>query len=82
MIVMKKVKIYITDDCAYCLTLEKFLRENNIQFESINISENKEEISAVIRKSGEKQVPIVEIGKEIIIGFDKERICELLSIDH
>ena len=78
---MKKVKIYIDDDCAYCFALGEFLKENNIQFESINISENKERVSEVIRKSGEKQVPIIEIGKEIIIGFNKERICQLLNID-
>lgn len=79
---MKRVKIYINDDCAYCFTLEEFLRENNIQFEAINISKDKEKISEVIKKSGEKQVPIIEIGKEIIIGFNKERICQLLNINN
>jgi len=79
---MKKVKIYINDDCAYCFTLEEFLKENNIQFESINISKHKERLSDVIKKSGEKQVPIIEIDKEIVIGFNKERICRLLNINN
>jgi glutaredoxin 3 len=77
-----KVKIYVNDDCVYCFTLEEFLRENNIEFESVNISKNKDGIEEIIKKSGEKQVPIIEIDKEIVVGFNKERICELLGINN
>jgi len=33
----------------------------------------------MIVKSGQKTVPVVEIGGEIIIGFDKAKIEELLK---
>ena len=34
----------------------------------------------MIKKSGQMGVPVIEIDKEIIIGFDEEKIAELLKI--
>ena len=34
----------------------------------------------MIEKSGQMGVPVVEIDDKVIIGFDKEKIVELLNI--
>lgn len=75
-----KIKIYTTPSCTYCYTLEEFLREKNIIFENIDISQDERTREEIIKKSGQMGVPVVEIGKKIIVGFDREKICKLLNI--
>lgn len=41
-----KIKVYTTDNCAFCFTLKEFLKEKNIEFEEIDISQDeKKEMS-------------------------------------
>ncbi len=77
---MPKIKIYSTPTCPYCFTLKEFLKEHNIEFEDVNILEDKEAQKEMREKSGQMGVPVVDIDGEIIIGFDKEKICRLLGI--
>ncbi|MBZ1345487.1 MAG: glutathione S-transferase N-terminal domain-containing protein [Candidatus Nealsonbacteria bacterium] len=74
------VKIYSTPSCYYCLTLKEFLKENNIEFEEIDVSKEKKAQEEMIEKSGQMGVPVVEIEGEIVVGFDREKICQLLNI--
>jgi len=66
--------------CPYCVTLKEFLKENNIEFEDIDVSQDKAALDEMVEKSGQMGVPVVEIDNQIIIGFDKEKITKLLNI--
>jgi len=74
------VKIFTTPSCPYCVTLKQFLKDHNIEFEEINVAENKEAREEMIQKSGQMGVPVLEIDGEIVVGFDKEKISQLLGI--
>ncbi len=74
------VKVYSTPMCPYCVTLKQFFKEHNIEFEDIDVSQDKKASDEMIEKSGQMGVPVVEIDGEIIIGFDKEKIVKLLNI--
>jgi glutaredoxin-like YruB-family protein len=74
------VKVYTTPICPYCLTLKAFLEKNNIEFEEIDVSQDKKAQEEMIEKSGQMGVPVIEINGEIVVGFDKEKICKLLNI--
>lgn len=75
-----KIKVYSTLSCPYCITLKEYLKEKSIEFEDINVAEDKEAAKEMIEKSGQMGVPVSEINGEIIIGFDKEKINQLLGI--
>jgi len=77
---MAKVRVFSTQFCPYCVTLKEFLKEYNIEFEDIDVSENRSGLEEMVRKSGQMGVPVVEIGDKIIIGFDREKISLLLGI--
>jgi glutaredoxin 3 len=78
---MAKVKVYSTKFCPYCVTLKQFLEKHNVEFEEIDVSENKEAQEEMIEKSGQMGVPVAEIDGEIIIGFDRGKISKLLNIE-
>lgn len=75
----KKIKIYTTEYCIYCKMAKEFFAKKNLIYEEFNVSENIEKRNEMIEKSGQMGVPVIEIGNEIIIGFDKARISELLK---
>ena len=75
-----KVRVFSTKMCPYCVTLKQFLKEHNIEFEDIDVSQDKQALDEMVKKSNQMGVPVVDIDGEIVVGFDKEKICELLNI--
>ena len=74
------VKIYTTPACPYCYTLMEFLKEKGIEFEEIDVSKDEKARDEMIKKSGRLEAPIIEIDGQIVVGFDKEKISNLLGI--
>ena len=74
------VKVFSTVSCPYCITLKEFLKEKGVQFEEIDVSEDEKAQEEMIEKSGQMGVPVIEIDDQIVVGFDKEKICKLLNI--
>jgi glutaredoxin-like YruB-family protein len=74
------VKIYSTPTCVYCKTLKEYLKKNNVSFEDIDVSKDEKQLQTMIKQSGQMGVPVVDIDGEIIVGFDKVKIDNLLKI--
>lgn len=78
---MKKVKIFTTPTCVYCNHAKEFFKENNIKFEAVDVSKDKNAAKEMIEISGQRGVPVILIeGHEPIIGFDQEALEEALDI--
>lgn len=77
---MKKVTIYSTPTCGYCKLAKEFFKENDIAYEEFDVSENEEKRNEMIEKSGQMGVPVIYVDDEMIIGFDKEKLSELLGV--
>ncbi len=76
----KKVIVYSTPTCPWCIRVKQFLNENNIPFENIDVSSDQAKAQEMINKSGQMAVPVLDIEGEIIVGFDKERIIQALGL--
>jgi glutaredoxin-like YruB-family protein len=76
----KSVTVYTTPTCTWCNTLKIYLRRNGIRFTEIDVSADQSAAEELIRRSGRQGVPQTDIGGEIIVGFDKGRIDNLLDI--
>ena len=77
---MAKVIIYTTPTCIYCQMTKKFFKDNNIVYEEKDVSTDEKARDEMIEKSGQLGVPMINIDGNIIIGFDKEKLSELLGI--
>jgi len=75
----KKVKLYGLPTCPICRRTKKYFADEGIDYEYLDVSANHDFAKEMIIKSGQKSVPVIEIGGEIIIGFDKTKIEELLK---
>lgn len=77
---MKNVKIYSTPTCPYCIRAKQFLKDNNVEFENIDVSSDQQKAEEMVKISGQMGVPVLDIEGEIIVGFDKEAIKKVLGI--
>lgn len=76
----KSVKVYSTSTCSWCIRTKQFLKENNIDFENLDVSGDQLAADEMMAKTGQMGVPVLDIDGEIIIGFDKERIMLALGL--
>lgn len=76
----QEVKVFSTPACPYCVTLKKFLNENEVKFEEIDVSQNQEALEEMKEKTGQMGVPVIEIGEQVIVGFNKQKIKQLLDL--
>jgi glutaredoxin-like YruB-family protein len=77
---MPKIKVYSTPACPFCHLAKEFLKEKGFEFEEIDVSKDETKAKEMIQKSGQMGVPIIEIDEQIVVGFDKKKIEELLGL--
>ncbi|PIQ89105.1 MAG: NrdH-redoxin [Candidatus Omnitrophica bacterium CG11_big_fil_rev_8_21_14_0_20_42_13] len=74
------VTVYSTPSCPYCIKVKEFLKQNGIEFQNIDVSQDHAQAEEMVRKSGQMGVPVIDIDGKIIIGFDKGKIKQALDI--
>ena len=67
---MKKVIIYSTRICPYCMRAKNFLDKKEIPYEDIMVDENPDQLQIMMEKSKRQSVPQIFIGDCHIGGFD------------
>ena len=76
----KQVTIYTTPTCHFCQMSKEFFKENNIPYTEYNVAADMEKRQEMIDKSGQMGVPVIYVGDDMIIGFDKKRLMETLGL--
>ena len=78
--IMTTVTLYTTPTCAYCHMAKDYFKEHNIAYEEKDVTVDIPAQEAMIEKSGQMGVPVIDVGGEIVIGFDRVRLGELLGV--
>jgi glutaredoxin 3 len=74
------IKVYSTPTCPYCDLLKDYLKDNNVEFEVVDLSQDEKAAQYIMEKTGKMAVPVTEIDEEIIVGFDRAKISQVLGI--
>ena len=77
---MQNVTIYSTPSCHFCHLAKDFFIANGIVYTEYNVGSDLEKRKEMIEKSGQMGVPVIIIGDEMIVGFDKPQIAKLLGL--
>ena len=75
---MKNVEIYTSDTCIQCIKAKEYLKNKGINFKEYNISKDLEAKRELI-KMGYMAIPVILIDKEQVLGFDLNKIENLLQ---
>lgn len=74
------IKVYTTNTCPWCTKVKGYLKKNRIDFEEVNVGLDRAGAMEMVRKSGQMGVPVVDINGSIVVGFDKNKIDDLLGL--
>ena len=77
---MKNVTIYSTPSCHFCHMAKDFFKASNVAYTEFNVAGDPEKRKEMIEKSGQMGVPVILIGDEMVIGFNKSKITQLLGL--
>jgi glutaredoxin 3 len=76
----KTVTIYSTPTCHFCQMAKEFFQANNVQYVEHDVAADPAMRAEMIDKSGQMGVPVITIGQDLVVGFDRRRLMELLGI--
>lgn len=76
----KNVTIYSTPTCHFCEMSKDFFKENGVNYTEYNVASDLERRQEMIQKSGQMGVPVIFVGDELVVGFDKEKLSSLLGV--
>jgi glutaredoxin-like YruB-family protein len=76
----KKVTIYSTPVCHFCHMAKEFFVANNITFTEHDVATNMEKRQEMVDLTEQMGVPVIQIDDDIVVGFDEEKVKELLGV--
>lgn len=75
---MTEIEVYTTPSCPYCTKLKNWLDEEDIEYDSFDLSQNRQKAQELIQKTGKRGVPqtLIKDGddEKAVIGFQPEKI--------
>ena len=72
--------MYTTPTCVYCREAKEFFKEHNVEYEEKDVVQDEQARNDMIQKSGQMGVPVIDVNGEIVIGYNKKKLVELLGI--
>jgi len=77
---MKKVIIYSTPTCHFCVMAKDYFKDNNVSYEEFDVASLADKRKEMMEKSGQLGVPVILVGDDVVVGFNKSRLARLLEI--
>lgn len=76
----KKIIIYSTPTCAYCVMAKEFFKKNGIEYTEYDVAEDEKAREEMFEKSHQMGVPVIDIGGEIHVGFNRAELEKALGL--
>jgi len=73
------VSVYSTPACAYCSKVKDYFRERKVRFVDYDVSRDERKAEEMIHKSRQMGVPVIDFNGTIVVGFDKNRLDQLIA---
>lgn len=67
---MKKIIIYTTNVCPYCVRAKALFDRKNLKYEEVNVEEQQERDKMIVKAGGRRTVPQIFIGSVHAGGCD------------
>ncbi len=80
----KKVTIYTTNTCAYCVMVKKFLSSKGQTYEEVNLDQDPSRQKEALDISGALTVPVTVVTKEdnsneVVVGYNLSKLAPAIA---
>lgn len=66
--------VYSASWCAFCHMAKEYLKGLKVPFKDVDVEHDHTAAMYIMQKTGQAGIPVLEIGDETIIGFDRPKI--------
>lgn len=73
------VTVYTTQTCSYCAMLKKYLTLKNIDFETVDVTNDAEKRQELLDKTGMMSVPVTQKDDQYVVGWNIPKLTQLLA---
>ena len=79
------VHLYALSTCPYCRMTRKYLDEHGVAYDltEVDLLEGDAKdtaVAEVVRLSGGKSFPVLDVDGQVVVGFNKGRITQVLGL--
>ncbi|HOJ50268.1 MAG TPA: Uxx-star family glutaredoxin-like (seleno)protein [Spirochaetota bacterium] len=71
--------IYTTPTCPYCVKAKDYLKKLGVSIKEYDVSKDPIKAQEMVQKSGQMGVPVIVLKGQVIVGFNKPKIDQLLN---
>ncbi len=75
-----RVIVFSTPTCPHCRSAKRYLRKKGIRFRNVDVSRDSSAARDMVRRTGQQGVPQIQIGGQMVVGFDRAKIDQLLGL--
>ncbi len=80
----KKITVFTTSSCAYCVMVKRYLGSKGRDYEEINLDEHPERQAEALKISGALTVPVTVVTKqdntqEVVIGYNLTKLAPAVA---
>jgi glutaredoxin 3 len=69
-----QITIYGAEWCAFCHMAMRYLDDKDVKYTYIDVDKDPAKGMEAVEKSGQRGIPVIDLGGDIIVGFDRPRI--------
>ena len=73
------VSIYSTPTCVYCKLVKDYLNQRGVRFTDYDVAKDERKAEEMFHKSRQYGVPLIDFNGQIIVGFNKEKLDQLIA---
>lgn len=73
------VTVYSATWCAFCHAAKQYLDKLGVKYTDLDVEADPSNGQAAVTKSGQRGIPVLDIGGDIIVGFDRPKIDSALK---
>lgn len=77
----KSVTIYSTPTCHFCHMAKEFFTEKGVEFTAHDVASDAAKRQEMIQMTGQLGVPVIVIGDDVMVGFDRNKLAAKLGVE-
>ena len=75
-----RVVVFSTPSCPHCRTAKRYLSQKGVRYTDVDITRDASAARDMMRISGQQGVPVITVGGRPIVGFDRQKLDQLLGL--
>lgn len=74
-----KITVYSAPWCGFCHAAKQYFDKLGVAYTDKDVEQDRSYAQEAVEKSGQMGIPVIDIAGDIVIGFDRAKIDQLLQ---